>query len=109
VTYAHADREAVLNEFADFVVGFIIDADKPVLVTAEQLRRWGRAFQVDVFGADSHRADHLLANIHARLTAIFELAATDGGTPDSVWISIDRSSRSFAITEAHADTEAVSA
>jgi hypothetical protein len=106
VSYAPADRETVMDEFADLVISLIGD-DKPVLVTAEQLGRWSRAFEADVSEADSHRVHQLLARIHARLAAIFELTATDGCMPVHAWISLDRASPRFVITEVPADTESV--
>ena len=108
MSYAHADREALLEEFAGLVCS-LLAADKPVLIAVQQLDRWSHAFKADLSDADSHRVDRFLARIHARLTAIFEQSATDGEMPDSMWIAIDPGSKPlrFCATGAPADTEAV--
>ena len=108
MSYAHVDREALLEEFADLVCS-LLGADEPVMVAGQQLDRWSHAFKADLSDADSHRLDRFLARIHARLTAIFAQAATDGEVLDSMWVAIDHGSKPLRLcaTGVPANTEVV--
>jgi hypothetical protein len=104
---SHAEREALLYEFADLVRATISD-DKPALVTADQLDRCGRAF--DSTWLDDWRCvDHILAELHALMVDIFDVAADGGDVPKFLWIRMERGGPPvrFSTTAAPADAEAV--
>jgi hypothetical protein len=116
VNLSHADREALLREFAYLVRDTI---NGPALVNTEQLERCGRAFDgVSRDGFSDEFRDEfryayflpkLLEELHDLMVGVFKQAADGGDMPESLWVTTAPVSPPFRFVTAAppADAEAV--